>query len=236
MGWKNAKEVCNELWDDFADRFNENIDKKIEQANLELEGVTAGIDPQERQGFALIVNRLRRDIEGMKRCKTAFPDAFKAYRDKHEAFIESKLLKHPRSRRRLAFVSTRNLKGLIQSDEKHPPRRKRKPSTKRRHVRTGRPKGWNLRAYIHAKHRGGTHIGVAARRKARRFTRKGFRIAHRANNLVRSARPLVRPLKSKGRKGHGRTHWKAYPLHRFPKRFGWLAQWLDGDRIYSNPA
>lgn len=223
MSWQDAVESCQAIWDLFEQKFADEIAPKIAIVETFIEDNRA--NPQ----MALRVGQWMQDVENMKRCRDSFKDTFKRTRDANEQYIENHLLGQKKRRRRLDFVSTRNPKGLIRfapnERKKHRTKGKKRknaaPPGARKHVRTGRPRGWNLRKYVHAKHRGGRVLTITARRQSRRFRRQGFRIAHRANNLVRSARPLVHPLR-------GRKTWKAYPLHRFEKREGWLAAYLDG--------
>lgn len=224
MGWLNSIEPINQTWDDFAQEFDQQMAQHISDAQAELDALQAEVDEEPGNERAFHILNLKSDIDQMQRCKQNLPNEFSKLRSSNLDELKKSLLKRRNSKRALDFTSARSAKNLIRAaDRKHPLKRKRKDPKKRRHVKTGLPRGWNMRPYVQAPHRAGRKITVRERRKRRRARRKQFRQEHKANNTVRSLRQLVRPV-------HGREYWKAYPLRRAPKVTGWLERFLDGKK------
>jgi hypothetical protein len=222
IGWENAIEPLNDTWDEYQATFKSEIERHIANAEAEEAALKGDIDEQvgNERGFQLL--NIRSDIEQMKSCRDNFERHFERLRKEGLEHLSQSLLKQKKAKRPLGFTAARSEKNLIRAiDRKHPQKRGRKDITKRRHVKTGRPRGWNMRPYVQNAQRGGRKFSVRERREAHRAQRRQFRQEQRANNSIRAGRPLVRPTKT-------RDSWKRYPTHRSAKVDGWRRKWLDG--------
>lgn len=224
IGWKNAVDVCNDVWDKWLQAYNDAIQRSIDALEQHIDFLSN--DPDSEGQEYEYISQLRRDIEAIGQCKSKVNDAFDATREKALDSLGKSLLKaSPNAKRTIEFVASRNDKNIERVKPNERKKRKR-TSTKRRHVRTGRPRGWNMKRINAAlgRQRAGRMLSVRERRRRRRARRKVFKQEQKANNFIRS----IRRLKHEPHGRHRRVYWKPYPARRAQKVPGWLTSWLQG--------
>jgi hypothetical protein len=221
MTWDKAEEACNSIWDDFEEKWKVGIDAEIARVQALIaepgfspDSVTSSTEAERA------ANELR--LERMKNCKVNFHESLEAWRRTALEKLESMLMSQEK-KRKTGPVDSRHAskkQGSGVKKTKRKPGRKKAPMNrwKRKHVKTGRPRGWNNGRWVLPHQRAGNHPPVRElrkRRAAKRMQEKSDRRVRRALRILRWSERYKR-------------HWKPYPWHRGEKVKKWLEHWLSG--------
>lgn len=127
MGWERAETACGEVWDFFVKTFNDLIDERIAQAanRIDEEHINSIPDPTHATA------------DELRQCKQQFADLFPPGRKRALKKLEAKLCKNGGTRRVGPVCSRYPVPGTQKRG------RPRKNDGRRKHVATGKPRGWN---------------------------------------------------------------------------------------------
>lgn len=194
MTWVSAKDTCEAIWEEFEKEYREQIAVLIERAKSEF------------GDSSLTTVNVFLKAEEIEKCVENFNRIWPRVKETALRRLEKDLLPKGTKPAKMGSVWSRSRKNLKPRAIKgHHPRRK-KPGRKarnphaRKHVKTGRPRGWNNAKYLltsragrHNSKKVSEHLAVVRRKK------RGL-----AARLIRTARWSK----------HLRRYWKAYPAHR----------------------
>jgi len=190
MLWKQAVDACEIGWEKFVEEYEKEIERRIELAkNSFVNTHISSLTPEVA-------------VEDLLKCRENFRQIWPRWKERALKRLQDDLLKPGSKSARVGKVSSRKpIKAIFskpRARKKPGPKPKAKNRHKRKHVRTGRPRGWNNASFVKPSQRAGIRLSKRERerRAAQRRRERG-----RVERIARRARWS----KSLGR------FWKPYP-------------------------